>query len=196
MEKIFVACFCFSAHPLPEYTSIVIRQTLPSPTFSPQNHDIEEVAIESLPEMVTELFDSIPQSELSGGKPTTTTLSSSLQLKPVSALPRIANSPVAELPLKQKELSTSSVINAATSIVHYPSSPIILATDKETKFTVNTPSIKPRQDGLVNRIGNMIASEPLHQSLNQVNPASHLLRNELNQQQTNRMLRNQHTDGV
>merc|ERR1719225_1913943 len=49
------------AHPIPEYTSIVIRQTSPSATLlqPPPQQDIEEVAIESLPEMVTELFDSI-----------------------------------------------------------------------------------------------------------------------------------------
>ena len=52
---------------MPEYTSIVIRQTSPSSTLLPPHQDIEEVAIESLPEMVTELFDSIPQSTIGGG---------------------------------------------------------------------------------------------------------------------------------
>ena len=59
--------FCpFSAQPLPEFTSIVIRQTPPLPNPAQQQHliqeqEIQEVSLESLPEMVTELFETLPQ---------------------------------------------------------------------------------------------------------------------------------------
>ena len=73
--------FSFAAQPLPEFTSIVIRQS-PPPQQHPQPdqaasrqqqaQDIREVALESLPEMVTELFDPLPaQQQLTPVPPAT-----------------------------------------------------------------------------------------------------------------------------
>lgn len=62
----------FSAQPLPEFTSIVIRQSPPPQPEPGSPQGIREVALESLPEMVTELFDPLPtQQQLTPVPPAT-----------------------------------------------------------------------------------------------------------------------------
>ena len=138
-----------SAHPVPEYTSIVIRQTSPTSTMLQKQHqDIEEVAIESLPEMVTELFESIPNQTLVSSSHTSQSPSSKRDLTPT----QIKLEPQFQGNYTNSPIQTLSPLAVSTSTVkQLPSSVLIDANGNNRQF-IGTPLIKSyHQNGFNNQ---------------------------------------------
>ena len=115
-DAVIINWYFTLAHPIPEYTSIVIRQTSPSSTLlqPPPQQDIEEVAIESLPEMVTELFDSI------------------------SNQPTVAALPISSAPMTKKILSSSQIKLEPSFSVNNTNSPA----QPLSSLAVNTSTVQ------------------------------------------------------
>ena len=138
-----------SAHPVPEYTSIVIRQTSPTSTMLQKQHqDIEEVAIESLPEMVTELFESIPNQSLASSLPISQSPSSKRILTPT----QIKLEPQFQGNYTNSPIQTLSPLAVSTSTVQQLPSPVLVDANGNNRQFIGTPLIKSyHQNGFNNQ---------------------------------------------